>query len=130
MGMFKNKSGINVELRKLTERRLRNQKWRHDRRVRPDRRLNNISVEWIPFSQVASHSTIREAIICRNSKNREEVTPRMEQSLVCIFSNKLADSVDLRKAPDRRKQQQMRPYNRRVHPDRRLSNISVEWIPY
>ena len=22
------------------------------------------------------------------------------------------------------------PYNRRVHPDRRLNNISVDWIPY
>jgi hypothetical protein len=130
MGIFKSKSGDNVELRKVTERRTREQKWRHNRRVRPDRRLNNIDVEWIPFSEVASHSTIREALRCRNNKNQAKGTPRNEQSVVCIFSNKSAGTVDLRKVTDRRTQQQMRPYNRRVHPDRRLSNISVEWIPY
>ena len=129
MGMFNSKSGNDVELRKVTERRTREQRWRHDRRVRPDRRLNNISVEWIPFSEVASHSTIREALFKRNNKNHTKGTPRNEQSLVCNFSNKSAGAVDLREVTDRRTQQQMRPYNRRVHPDRRLSNILVEWIP-
>jgi len=130
MGIFKSKAGVNVELRKITERRVQEQKWRHDRRVRPDRRLNNISVEWIPFSEFASRSTVHETPGCRDRKIREKGTPRKEQSLMCIFSHKLADTVDLRKVPDRRKQQQMQPFNRRVHPDRRLSNISVEWIPY
>jgi len=128
--MFKRALSANVDQRNTTDRRIHEQKWRHDRRVRPDRRLNNIDVEWIPFSEVASHSTIREALRCRNNKNQAKGTPRNEQSVVCIFSNKSAGTVDLRKVTDRRTQQQMRPYNRRVHPDRRLSNISVEWIPY
>jgi hypothetical protein len=128
--MFKRALSANVDQRNTTDRRIHEQKWRYDRRVRPDRRLNNIDVEWIPFSEVASHSTIREALRCRNNKNQAKGTPRNEQSVVCIFSNKSAGTVDLRKVTDRRMQQQMRPYNRRVHPDRRLSNISVEWIPY
>jgi hypothetical protein len=130
MGMFKSKSGAIADLRKVTERRTREQKWRHDRRVHPDRRLNNISVEWIPFSAVTLRPTIREALFCRKNKNQAQGTSRKEQSLVCIFRNKLAGIVDLRKGTDRRTQQQMRPYNRRVHPDRRLNNISVEWFPY
>ena len=129
MGIFKCKSSADSDLRKVTERRTREQKWRHDRRVRPDRRLNNISVEWIPFSAVTSNPSIREALSCRKNKNQAKCTPRRERSLMCIFSNKLAGTVDMRKITDRRTQQQMRPYNRRVHPDRRLSNISVEWIP-
>jgi hypothetical protein len=130
MGMFKSQSGAGIDLRKVKERRTQNQKWRHDRRVRPDRRLNNISVEWIPFSEVTSYPTIREALSYRKNNNQAKGTPRKERSLMCIFSNKLAGTVDLRKIADRRTQQQTRPYNRRVHPDRRLSNISVEWIPY
>jgi hypothetical protein len=130
MDILRTKSAVTVDLRKVTDRRTREQKWRHDRRVRPDRRLNNISVEWIPFSEVTSHPTIREAMCCRKNKKQEKTTPRNEQSLMCIFRNKLTDTADLRKVTDRRTQQQMRPYNRRVHPDRRLSNISVKWIPY
>ena len=124
-----------MELRKSKERRIREQKWRHDRRVRPDRRLNSILVEWIPFSEFASLTTVRKAPgspnkLNHNNKSKCKETSPHDQSLVCIFSHKLANTVDLRKGPDRRTKQQTRPYNRRVHPDRRLSNISVEWIPF
>jgi hypothetical protein len=128
--MFKRALSANVDQRNTTDRRIHEQKWRHDRRVRPDRRLNNIAVEWIPFSKVTSHPTIREALSCRKNKNQAKGTPRKEQSLMCIFSNNFTGDSDLRKVTDRRKQQQLRPYDRRMHPDRRLNNISVDWIPY
>lgn len=130
MGMFNSKSNVNVELRKVTDRRTKEQKHRHDRRVRPDRRLNNISVEWIPFTEVTFHPTIKDALCNHRTKNQANKTPIIEQSLLCIFRNNSGDTLDLRKVSDRRMQQQIRPYNRRVHPDRRLSNISVECIPY
>lgn len=128
--MFKKALSANVDQRNTTDRRVHVQKWRHDRRVQPDRRLNNISVEWIPFSEITSHPTIREALRCRKKKNQAKGTSRKERSLMCIFSNKFTGDSDLRKITDRRKQQQLRPYDRRAHPDRRLNNISVEWIPY
>lgn len=128
MGIIKRKSGPEADLRSATERRTREQKWRHDRRVRPDRRLNNISLERIPFREFTLNPTTRKAACCINSKNQVKATPRNEQSLVCIFKNKSGPGVDLRKVAERRAQQQLRPFNRRVHPDRRLNNISVEWI--
>jgi hypothetical protein len=130
MGLYTVKSGADGELRKVTERRTREQKWRHDRRVRPDRRLNNISVERIPFSEISFNPAIREALCRGDNRNQAKGTPRNEYSLVCKFKNKPAADIDLRKVTERRTQQQMCPYNRRVHPDRRLSNISVEWITY
>ena len=127
--MFKRALSANVDQRNTTDRRIHEQKWRHDRRVRPDRRLNNISVEWIPFSEVASHPTIREALSCRKKKNQAKGTPRKEPLLTGPFENQWSPIVDRRKATDRRTQQKELHYNRRMKPDRRLNNISVEWIP-
>jgi hypothetical protein len=126
-------SKVNLVLknpRKITERRTREQKWRHDRRVRPDRRLKNISVEWIPFSEVNSRPTIQEALFCRKNKNQAKGTPKKEPILEGIIENQWSPILDRRKVTDRRTKQQQRPYNRRKLPDRRLNNISVEWIPY
>jgi hypothetical protein len=130
VGIFKNKLRATVDLRKVTDRRTQEQKRRYDRRVRPDRRLSNISVEWIPFSEVVSHPTIREALSYRKNKKHAKGTPRKEMLLTCIFENQWSPIVNRRKATDRRTQQLKRPYNHRMRPDRRLNNISVEWIPY
>jgi hypothetical protein len=129
MDILKRKSGP-ADLRKGTERRTREQKWRHDRRVRPDRRLNNITVETIPFRKFTAIPTIRRAACGGNDKNHSKGTPRNEQSVVCTFKNKSGPNVELRKVAERRAQEQFRPFNRRVHPDRRLNNISVEWITH
>ena len=128
--MHKRALSTNGDRRNTTDRRIHEQKWRHDRRVRPDRRLNSISVEWIPFSDVTAHPATQGVLSCRKSTNQTKSTPGKEQSLMCIFSNKYTGDADLRKATDRRKTQQSRRYDRRAHPDRRLNNISVEWIPY
>ena len=130
MAMLNNKLDVNVDLRKVTDRRTLEQKRRHDRRKRPDRRLNNISVEWIPFSEISFNPAIREALCSRRNNKKANGTPKMQQSLLCIFRNRSSATLDLRKIADRRMQQQILPYNRRVHPDRRLSNIAVEWIPF
>jgi hypothetical protein len=130
MSIFKSKLGSYEDLRKITERRTLEQKWRHDRRVQPDRRLNNILVERIPFSKANLNPARRKVSCFANNNNQAKGTPRNEQSLVCTFKNKSGPNVDLRKVAERRSQQQLRPFNRRVHPDRRLNNISVEWITY
>jgi hypothetical protein len=128
--MFKRALSANVDQRNTTDRRIHEQKWRYDRRVRPDRRLNNISVEWIPFSEVASHPRIREALSCRKNKNQAKETRKKELLLACIFENQCSPIVNRRNVTDRRTLQEKLPYNRRVQPDRRLNDISVEWIPY
>ena len=130
MDKFKTKSGPAVDLRKVTERRTLEQKWRHDRRVRPDRRLNNISMQRIHFSEATFKLLTRKVSCCGINMKLAQGTPRNEQSVVCIFKNKSGPKVELRKVAERRAQQQVRPFNRRVHPDRRLNNISVEWIRY
>jgi hypothetical protein len=33
--------------------------WRHSRRSQPDRRLNNIKVEWIPINHINIHPATR-----------------------------------------------------------------------
>jgi len=128
--MLKRELTANVDRRDTTDRRIHEQKWRHDRRARPDRRLNNISVEWIPLSEVTSHPTIREALSYRGNKKQLQLPRRKETLSADIFENQWSPAVNRRKATDRRTQQQKPPYNRRVRPDRRLNNISVEWIPY
>ena len=130
MGIFKSELGANADPRKVTDRRTKEQKRRYDCRVRPDRRLNNISVEWIPFSEVTSHPTIREALSNRRNKKKATGTQRKEQSAVAIYKNKLNVLVDVRKVTERRTQEKKLSYDRRVQPDRRLSNIVVKWIPY
>jgi hypothetical protein len=57
-----------VDRRKGTDRRTQNLKLSYDRRVKPDRRLNNISAEWIPIDEVALQPTLREAFSSQRSK--------------------------------------------------------------
>jgi hypothetical protein len=121
--------GGTMELRKITERRTRQQKWRHDRRARPDRRLNNISVEWIPFSEVSWHPAIRESLSRPKNRDQSSKIPRCKPLLAGPFENQWSPLVNRRNVTDRRTRQDSRPYNRRVQPDRRLNNIFVEWIP-
>ena len=129
MDIFKNKRRRpDADLRNISERRTREQKWRHDRRVRPDRRLNNILVEEISFSEVTSNPELQGIWHRPVTRKRVKGTPRNEHSVVCMFRSSPGAHEDLRKTTDRRTQQQIWPYNRRVHPDRRLNNISVEWI--
>jgi hypothetical protein len=119
-----------MNLRKVPERRTRQQTWRHNRRVRPDRRLNNISVEWIPFSQVALRPAIRDSLSRSKNSDESSKTPRCEPLLAGPFENQWSPLVDRRNVTDRRTRQESRPYNRRVQPDRRLNNIFVEWISF
>jgi hypothetical protein len=119
-----------MDLRKVTERRTRQQKYRHDRRVRPDRRLNNISVEWIPFSEVPLRPAIRESLCRHKNRDQSSKAPRCEPLIAGPFENQWSPLVDRREATDRRTRQEVLPYNRRVQPDRRLNNIFVEWIPF
>jgi hypothetical protein len=131
VGIFHRKLSATEDSRKLTDRRTQEQKRTHDRRVKPDRRLGNISVEWIPFSEVVLRPTIRAALSSRRNNKKTVPGPRSsEQTAVGIFKSRCSATVDLRKVKDRRTQEQKLPYDRRVQPDRRLSNISVEWIPY
>lgn len=134
------KLGGRADLRKVTDRRTCEQSWPHDRRVQPDRRLNNISVEWVPFREVKSHPIIRDALSSHRNKRKATGTGGKEQleneqwenepSMVNIFQNNWSPLIDLRNVPDRRTRDQKQPYDRRVQPDRRLSHISVEWITY
>ena len=57
-----------ADRRKGTDRRTQDLKLPYDRRVRPDRRLNNISTEWIPIDEVTLRPTIREAFSSHKSK--------------------------------------------------------------
>jgi len=123
------RSGDAMEQRKVTERRTRQQKWRHDRRARADRRLNNISVEWIPFSEVSMRPAIRESLSRPGNRDQPSKTPRCEPLLAGPFENQWSPLVDRRTITDRRTRQEIRFYSRRVQPDRRLNNIFVEWIP-
>jgi hypothetical protein len=54
---------IVTERRNRSDRRrnegLRGERSGYQRRVSPDRRLNNISVEWIPFSHIHVHPVAR-----------------------------------------------------------------------
>jgi hypothetical protein len=129
--MYKSALNASVNRRNTTDRRIHEQKWRHDRRVRPDRRLNSISVEWIPFSEVISHPTIREALRYRKNRNQAKGTTKIKKpASVCIFDNQWSPIVNRRNTTDRRTRQEKLPFDRRTKPDRRLNNISVEWIPY
>jgi hypothetical protein len=130
VAVLTNKLSHTTDRRKIAERRAREQKRPYNLRMRPDRRLNNISVEWIPFSEIAMRPTIRESLSNHRSTNQATLTHINFQSVVNIFKNKFNASGDLRKGGDRRIYEQKPPYDRRVRPDRRLNNILVEWIPY
>jgi len=118
-----------MEQRKVTERRTRQQKWRHDRRARPDRRLNNISVEWISFNEISLRPAIRESLSRPGHRDQPGKIPKCEPLLAGPFENQWSPLVDRRTITDRRIRQDNRSCSRRVQPDRRLNNIFVEWIP-
>jgi hypothetical protein len=48
-----------VDRRKLFDRRTENGPVSYNARVRPDRRINNISVEWLPADLVALHPALK-----------------------------------------------------------------------
>jgi hypothetical protein len=70
VGVFKKRLSARVGRRKITDRRTQEQKLPYDHRVRPDRRLNNISVEWIPISEVTLHPALRESL--RSNRNKKK----------------------------------------------------------
>mgnify|MGYP001827572694 CR=1 FL=1 len=47
--------------RVILDRRIHNQPLTYNRRVRPDRRLNNILVEWVPNYEVVLHPPLFKA---------------------------------------------------------------------
>jgi hypothetical protein len=127
---IKSQLNTNADRRKIADRRTREEQWRHDRRVCPDRRLSNISVELIPFSEVALRPDIRDSLCIRKKSNQSRGTKRCEPLSTGPFENQWSPPVDRRIVTDRRVRQEKHPYNRRVRPDRRLNNIFMEWIPY
>jgi hypothetical protein len=138
MDLDNSKGGVRSDVRRVSDRRRREQIWLNDRRVRPDRRLNNIAVEWIPFADVKLHPIVNDALVSHRIKKRVSVTcdenrqgnerRGSEQSIMGIFQNTRYPMLDLRKGRDRRTHDQKQPYDRRSQPDRRLNQISVEWI--
>lgn len=79
MGIFKKRLSATLDRRMVTDRRIQEQKLPYDRRVQPDRRLNNISVEWIPLSEVTLHPTLREALSRNSNKKKAAGTHTKEQ---------------------------------------------------
>ena len=137
--------------RNTTDRRREIILWPNDRRVRPDRRLNNISVEWIPFNEVSSHPITRDAFRSSRKgdknveqlrvKDRREKEPSNQTPCdrersprksfgINIFNRKQNADVEQRTTAERRVNNIKLPYDRRVRPDRRLNNISVELITF
>jgi len=113
--------------------------------------LNNISVEWIPFDEVNSHPCTRGAFCGINRKDKKAVQLRekdagqkepsgqtgceKEQSKIKswginIFRRTQRADVEQRTITDRRSKNIKQPFDRRVRPDRRLNNISIEWITF
>ena len=151
MYSFDKKLGTSEDRRRIADRRRQALVCPKDRRFRADRRLNNIAVEWIPFDEVHSHPSTREAF-CRISRKNKMATPlrakdTREHGLsrqasrekepspvrswrINIFKRTQRTDVDQRTIADRRTKNIMQPFNRRVRPDRRLNNISVEWITF
>jgi hypothetical protein len=128
MNVFRKNLRFNADGRNVADRRINEQKRSQNRRTRPDRRLNNILVEWIPFGEIALHPAIRESMMNHRSKTRMTLSRKNYQSVLNIFKNKFDRSMDLRKVGDRRIHEEKLPYDRRVRPDRRLNNIVVEWF--
>ena len=137
--------------RKTTDRRREIISWPNERRVRPDRRLNNISVELIPFNEVYSHPITRDAFCnireegkparqLREKDRQQQVSSRQTQCDqksspayypgINIFKRTQPVDVEQRKTHDRRTKNKKPPHDRRVRPDRRLNNLLVEWITF
>ena len=135
MRIYKKASGTRSNRRKTTDRRREIIWWPKDRRVRPDRRVNNISVEWIPFDEVNSHPMTKDAFCSASRKDKAAVRlcdkgMRLKSHEMNIFKRNQKAIVEERAMADRRTKDIKVPYNRRVRPDRRLNNISVEWITF
>jgi len=111
--------------------------------------LKNILVEWIPFNAVNTHPSTRGAFCSINKKGkkavqlREKDTGQKEPSRQTrcekeraqikswrfnIFKRTQRADVEERTITDRRTKNIKQPFNRRVRADRRLNNISLEWI--
>ena len=151
MSIYRKSSGPSSDQRKVTDRRRQEFAWPNERRLRPDRRLNSISVEWIPFNEVYFHPITRDAFSSnrtmgknagqmRGKDTREKEPSRQarcdkEKSSTRSWSNNIfkrrqrADFEE-RTITDRRTKNIKQPYDRRVRPDRRLNNISVELITF
>ena len=134
MRIYKKASGTRLDQRKVTDRRREIISWPTDRRVRPDRRLNNISVEWIPFDEVNSHPMTKDAFCSASRKDKTAVRlcdkgMRLKSHEMNIFKRRNQRAiVEERTITDRRTKDIKLPYDRRKRPDRRLNNISVECI--
>jgi hypothetical protein len=148
---FQAASSMKSNRRRTTDRRRETISWPNGRRVRPDRRLNNISVEWIPFNEVYSHPITRDAF-CNIRKEGKQVGPLRERDRrqqapsrqtqrdkqrspikspgINIFKRTQPADVEQRAIHDRRTKNTKPLYDRRVRPDRRLSNFLVEWITF
>ena len=55
--------------REILDRRITNEPLSYNRRVRPDRRLNNIYVEWIPNYEIVLHPPLFKAFM-KGSKRK------------------------------------------------------------
>ena len=141
MNIFDKKLVTSGDLRKIADRRRQALAWPNERRLRPDRRLNNISVEWVPFDEVNTHPITRDAFCSISRKNkkvvqlRENDTGQKERAQIKswglnIFKRTQRTDVEERTKTDRRTKNIKQSFNRRVRPDRRLNNICVEWITF
>ncbi len=52
----------------IPDRRIKNQLLNYNRRVRSDRRLNNILVEWVPNSEIVLQPSLFRAYMKSNTK--------------------------------------------------------------
>lgn len=121
--------------RRIADRRRQECSWPNERRGRPDRRLNNIAVELIPFNEVYLHPKTRDAFCNIRRKDRKAVQLRENDTRLKffemnIFRRNQRANVEQRTITDRRTKNIKQSYDRRVRPDRRLNNISVEWITF
>ena len=142
---------MRADRRKITDRRRLGLAWQNDRRLRPDRRLNNISVEWISHDEIKSHPNTWDAFCSINRKStnavqlhdkgREQKEPSGQTRYgkqrahpssweLNIFKRTQRMDVEQRAITDRRTKNLNQPFERRVRPDRRLNNISLEWITF
>jgi len=128
MNAFLKRLGSGSDRRDGAERRIDNQARPYNRRMQPDRRLNNILAEWIPFDEIALHPVVRESLTNHRGAKRQTPSFKKYPSVGNIFKHAFDRTKDLRKAGDRRVREQKPPYDRRVRPDRRLNNIVVEWF--
>jgi hypothetical protein len=146
---FVGKFGNVADSRRITDRRKQQFARVHERRLRPDRRLNNISVESIPFDEVCFPGGTQTISFHGPGKNRKSAPSRqmdarengptvkslrqkawwaLNHTGINIFKRSHRGHDEQRRISDRRMQDIKQPYNRRIRPDRRLNNIVVEWI--